>query len=138
MNTTVQYVASLNGITAAMLEGFFEGWPDPPTPENHLRLLRGSAHVVLAMDDGCVVGFVNAISNGVMSAYIPLLEVLPAYKGQGIGCELVQRILARLDHLYMVDVMCDADILPFYEKLGMTLGNGAMLRNYERQSCEVL
>jgi len=138
MNMTVQYVDSLDGITAAMLEGFFEGWPDPPTPENHLRLLRGSAHVVLAMDDGRVVGFVNAISDGVMSAYIPLLEVLPTYKGQGIGRELVQRMFTRLEHLYMVDVMCDADIVPFYEKLGMTPGTGAMLRNYERQSCEVL
>ena len=39
---------------------------------------------MLARDDaGRVVGFVTAISDGVLSAYIPLLEVLPEYQGAG-------------------------------------------------------
>jgi ribosomal protein S18 acetylase RimI-like enzyme len=40
---------------------------------------------------------------------LPLLEVLPEYQGQGVGTELVRRLLARLDSLYMVDLCCDAE-----------------------------
>ena len=83
---------------------------------------------------GQVVGFINAISDGVLTAYIPLLEVLPAYQGQGIGATLVTRLLARLDHLYMVDLLCDADVQPFYARLGMRPATGMMVRHYDRQS----
>ena len=49
-----------------------------------------------------MVGFVTAISDGVLSAFIPLLEVLPEWQGPGIGTELVRRILAELEDFYMV------------------------------------
>jgi GNAT superfamily N-acetyltransferase len=112
--------------------GFFEGWAAPPDPEQHLRLLQGSAHVVVARDDsGSVIGFVNALSDGVLSAYVPLLEVLPAHRGNGVGTELVRRLMDTLVDLYMVDVMCDPEIRPFYERLGFVPATGASRRNYE-------
>jgi ribosomal protein S18 acetylase RimI-like enzyme len=119
-----------------MLEGFFEGWPNPPTPETHLRLLEQSDEVILAVDgvSGEVVGFITAISDGVLAAYIPLLEVRPAYRGQGIGTALVRRMLDRLDDLYMVDLLCDPALQPFYAALGMRPATGMMVRNYEQQS----
>ena len=85
----IQYVHSAEAVTVDQLEGFFAGWPNPPTAETHLRLLRRSHHVVLAIDDGTrrVVGFVTALSDGVLSAYISLLEVLPDYRRRGIGAE---------------------------------------------------
>lgn len=134
----LRYSDDLSTITPEMLIGFFAGWPNPPSPKNHLRILHGSAHVILAIDDGAdrVVGFITAISDGVMAAYIPLLEVLPEHRKQGIGGELVRRMMQRLGHLYMVDVMCDADVVPFYERLGLNAGAGAMRRNYAQQSCE--
>lgn len=132
----VSYTSDLTGITAEHLGGFFIGWPAPPTPDTHLRLLRGSDAVEIALDQatGRVVGFATAITDGVLSAYIPLLEVLPAYQGRGTGSELARRMLERLAHLYMVDLLCDADLQPFYERLGMRRARGMMLRNYRRQS----
>ncbi|TVQ53885.1 MAG: GNAT family N-acetyltransferase [Phycisphaerales bacterium] len=132
----VIYVDSLDGVTPGMLDGFFDGWPAPPSPETHLRILRGSAHVVLAVDRsaGRVVGFVNALSDGVISAYLPLLEVLPAYRRLGIGRELVTRMLHKLEDHYMIDIVCDPDIVPFYERLGFARGTAMMQRNYNRQS----
>jgi ribosomal protein S18 acetylase RimI-like enzyme len=125
------FTDSVEGIEPnALTGGFFEGWATPPTPEEHLRLLRGSDHVALALDGDLVVGFVTAISDGVLSAYIPLLEVLPAYRGQGIGSRLVNALLATLGDLYMVDVMCDDDVRPFYERLGFQSGGGMIRRNY--------
>ena len=124
-------------LTPDQLRGFFVGWPDPPSPEAHLRILRGSDAVELAIDEasGAVVGFVTAISDGVSCAYIPHLEVLPAYQGRGIGTALLERLLARLRHLYMIDLTCDPDVRPFYARLGLRPSTGMLARNYDRQSC---
>lgn len=81
-----------------------------------------------------MVGFITAITDGVLSAYIPLLEVLPAYRGRGTGSELLRRLLQKLDHLYMVDLLCDAELQPFYERMGMRPATGMMIRNYAKQS----
>jgi ribosomal protein S18 acetylase RimI-like enzyme len=133
---TIVYREHIETITPAQLEGFFEGWPNPPSPETHLRLLRESDVVVLAWDEerDRVVGFITAVTDHVLSAYIPLLEVLPAYRHQGIGHELARRILKRLDGLYMVDLLCDPDLQPFYEALGMRRATGMMLRRYDFQA----
>lgn len=134
----VKYVYDLGAIEAAQLQGFFVGWPNPPKPETHLKLLRGSSHAVLALDEasGRVVGFITAISDGVLSAYIPLLEVLPEWQGRGIGQELTRRMLDELRHLYMVDLLCDAELQPFYKRTGMFPATGMMIRNFDRQSGE--
>jgi ribosomal protein S18 acetylase RimI-like enzyme len=85
---------------------------------------------VLALDGEQIVGFVTAISDGVLSAYVPLLEVLPGYQGRGIGAELVRRLLARLDGLYMVDLCCDEDVVGSYEHLGLSRWDAGMgIRN---------
>jgi GNAT superfamily N-acetyltransferase len=130
------YTTSLENITPEKLHGFFVGWGNPPTPEVHLRVLQGSYRVVLAIDDesGSVIGFINATSDGVLSAFIPLLEVLPAYKGKDIGTELVKRMLESLKHLYSIDLICDEDVQPFYERLGLRRYTGMLHRNYDRQS----
>jgi GNAT superfamily N-acetyltransferase len=104
-------------------------------PYSASRLLRGSSHIVLAVaSDDRVVGFITAASDGVLSAYIPLLEVLPAWRGRGIGGELVRRMLARLANLYMIDVVCDPDVVPFYQVHGFSQGTAMMLRRYDRQA----
>jgi ribosomal protein S18 acetylase RimI-like enzyme len=133
---TIRYSLTTEGITPGYLPGFFEGWPNPPSPETHLRILEGSDYVVLALDPGTghVVGFITAISDHVLSAHIPLLEVLPAYRNAGIGSELVRRMLEQLGDLYAVDLLCDADVQPFYARLGMRPAPAMMVRNYARQS----
>jgi GNAT superfamily N-acetyltransferase len=126
----IDYTNSLDGIESRQLEGFFVGWPHPPSPETHLRLLRGSDYVVLAIavETGQVVGFVTALTDGVLSGFIPLLEVLPAFQGQGIGQGLMTRMLDRLGHLPNVDLLCDPDVVPFYERFGMKPAVGMILR----------
>ncbi|MGY0693699.1 GNAT family N-acetyltransferase [Virgibacillus sp. FSP13] len=130
------YKISLEGISSDMLKGFFVNWPNPPNQQTHLKLLNKSSKVVIAIDEKTnqVVGFITAISDGVLSAYIPFLEVLPEYKNRGIGKELVNRMLQELDDIYMVDLCCDDDLVTYYEKFGMQKSNGMILRNYKMQS----
>ncbi len=137
----IQYKDSINGITADMLKGFFVGWPNPPSPEVHLEILIKSSHIVLAIDTVTekVIGFITAISDDIISAYMPLLEVLPEYKGKGIGTELMRRMMQKLKGLYMIDLICDKDKVSFYEKFGLSsatkFGVEAMImRIFESQS----
>ncbi|MEG0472664.1 MAG: GNAT family N-acetyltransferase [Solibacillus sp.] len=130
------YKNNVDDISSTMLNGFFVDWPNPPNPQTHLKLLKNSSKVVIALDENTnqVVGFITAISDGVLSAYIPFLEVLPAYKNIGIGKELVKRMLQQLDDIYMIDLCCDDDLIPYYEHFGMIRSNGMLVRNYEMQS----
>jgi ribosomal protein S18 acetylase RimI-like enzyme len=130
----IRYQTSLEDIRADQLEGFFVGWPNPPTPTTHLEILKHAAHVVLALDGSSVIGFVTAISDGILCAYIPLLEVLPSHQHQGIGSELMRRMLEILGEIYMVDLLCDPDLQAFYSRVGMEKSSGMMVRNFARQS----
>jgi ribosomal protein S18 acetylase RimI-like enzyme len=131
----VTYADTPEDVTETDLEPFFVGWPRPPTLERRLELLQRSDLVSLAFDGSSLVGFVTAVSDGVLAAYIPFLEVLPSHQGQGIGTALVRRLLDRLDDLYMVDVVCDAELEPFYEQLGFVrLDRGMGLRRRDRIS----
>jgi ribosomal protein S18 acetylase RimI-like enzyme len=132
----IRYTNSAADLTPEQLSGFFEGWPNLPSPETHLRLLQNSDYVWLAIDEETdrVVGFITAISDGVLSAYIPLLEVLPLFRGHGIGKQLTRRMLETLHGFYMVDLICDTELQLFYEKLNMQKTTGMSLRNYARQS----
>ena len=132
----IRYRTTLDGIIPAMLTGFFVGWPNPPAPDAHLAILRGSYAIVLAIDEATsqVVGNINAISDGRHAAFIPMLEVLPDYKGQGIGTKLVRRMLDLLADHYSIDLSCDDDVVPFYERLDFMRGNAMLRRNYQNQS----
>lgn len=133
----IEYRDSADGLSSRHLIGFFEGWPQPPSPETHLEILRASSHLVVAFDtdEDRAVGFVNAISDGILAAYVPLLEVVPEHRGRGVGTELVRRLLERLGHLYMIDLVCDPDVVPFYERLGMRpLARAMSVRNFERSA----
>ena len=117
---SIRYVDDPWAVEAADLDGFWEGWPTPPSPERHLAALRGAETAVLALDgeSGRVVGFVTGVGDGSLTAFIPLLEVLPAYRGQGIGRELVRRVVDALRPRYSIDLVCDDDLVGFYERSG--------------------
>ena len=132
----ISYTTELSDIETLELKGFFVGWPDSPSVETFKRILKQSYKVILAFEDQKLVGFITAISDGVLSAYIPFLEVLPEYQNQGIGGELVCKMKDELKELYMIDLLCDPELVSYYEKKGMTKATGASIRNYDRQSGE--
>jgi predicted N-acetyltransferase YhbS len=131
----VEYRHTLDGIDETWLEGpFFVDWPNPPSPATHLRILAEADERVIAVSGDQVVGFVTALTDRVLTAYIPLLEVVPELQGKGIGSQLVEHLLGQLDGLYAVDVLCDPDLMPFYERFGFRPTTGASIRRYEHQA----
>ena len=127
----IYYTDDLASVREDMLYGFFIGWPGRPSARQHLAVLRGSYRSVVAIDEaaGRVAGFVNMLSDGVLTAFIPWLEVLPGYQGQGVGGELMRRILDGTDRFYSVDLVCDAALVPYYARFGMLSASSALLRH---------
>lgn len=122
---------SIDGIRADQLTGFFVGWSHGPSAELHLRMLRRSDRVVIAHDTqtDSVVGFATALTDGLISAHVTLLEVKPGYQRRGIGTELVRRLLDSLQPLYMIDALCDEQVLRFYRRFGVTRTVGVAWRD---------
>jgi len=77
-----------------------------------------------------VQSFSTALTDNIQSAFIPLLEVLPDYRRQGIGSELVSRMLNKLVGIPAIDLTCDPDIQNFYSKFGMVPSVGMVIRRY--------
>lgn len=130
---TITYLNDVDAIRADQLRGFFVGWPNPPKPDRHLAILKGSYKVWLAMDGDHCIGFINSISDGIFCSFIPLLEVLPDYQGRGIGSELVQRMLSDLAGHYSIDVVCDEGVANFYGAHGFNRLQAMARRFFENQ-----
>lgn len=116
-------------------KGFFKGWPNPPSRETLRRILTNSYRVFVAVDQekNEIIGFINAISDGILSCYIPLLEVVEENRSKEVGQELAKHMLNELQDFYMVDLTCDNEKQSFYEELGMFKSFGMVQRNFHNQ-----
>lgn len=82
-------------------------------------ILTSYFHIAV-YDNDLLVGYVDAVSNGVTDAYIQDLMVHPTVQGQGIGTELMNRMITALKerHIYMISVVFEPTLKEFYEKFG--------------------
>ena len=74
-----------------------------------------------AFDENHLIGYAQVISNHVTDAYIQDVMVHPDYQRQGIGTQLMEKLLSRLeeDGIYMASVIYGEEALrPFYERFG--------------------
>ena len=98
-------------------------WSSGNYPDKLRTAMSNSDNVLTAWDGDTLVGLMNALSDGAMTAYFHYLLVRPEYQGQGIGTKLV---LAMLDlyeaYARKVLIAYDKEIR-FYQKLGFTLGH---------------
>jgi predicted N-acetyltransferase YhbS len=128
----IEYIDTLNGAENYTLEGFCNGWKKPLSTVQLQAVINNSTFKLLAVDlsEKKVVGIITALSDQTNWAFIPCLEVLPSYQKQGIGKELVQRMLAKLSHINCIDLTCDIDLQPFYQRFGMLKSEGMVIRRY--------
>ena len=115
-------------------DGFWEYWPTHPNKETHKKIMLNSHKAIVAIEHDEIIGFITIISDGIISAYIPLLEVIPGYRGQGIGRRLVELAMKEMENIYMLDLACDSNLVDFYQKFGMNKTNAMIKRNYASQS----
>ncbi len=82
--------------------------------------IRGSRRVVGLYRDGVQVGFARAVSDGVIVAYLADVYVLPAFRGRGLGLELVREIVDGEGAGDVRWLLHTADAQGLYAKLGFT------------------
>lgn len=132
----IEYIDTLDEYENYTLEGFCDGWKKPLTTSQLQAVINNSTFKVLAVDtdEKKVVGIITALSDQTNWAFIPYLEVLPEYQKQRIGNELMQRMLTKLTHINCIDLTCDPEIQPFYERFGMLKSEGMVIRRYLHSS----
>ena len=96
------------------------GWSAAQKPNALYQALMNSHTLVSAWDGDQLVGLGNAISDGFLVVYYPHLLVLPNYRGQGIGKQIVKRLQQRYHGMHMHILVADQAAVAFYEKCGFT------------------
>jgi ribosomal protein S18 acetylase RimI-like enzyme len=95
------------------------GWTNRTADRDRLaQLVRGSLWVVSALDDGKLVGFARAVSDGATNAYVSTVAVLPDYQGRGIGREIMRRLIEGHDGIQFV-LHANDRAYPFYLHLDL-------------------
>lgn len=82
--------------------------------------LKQSYFYICCYEEGKLIGFLDVVSNGVTDAYIQDVMVSPKYQGNGIGTNLIIKAINKLkeDNIYMISVIFEKSLLPFYNKFG--------------------
>ena len=117
-------------------------WGQGRSREHVERAIRGSTRVVGLYRGTEQVGFARAVSDGAIIAYLADVYVLRAYRGRGLGLELVRETVDGGERALGSNVrwlLHTADAQGLYAKLGFSAGPPAypvMERGRERAACD--
>jgi aralkylamine N-acetyltransferase len=120
--------AEFDAVTSAPVEEIVElyksaGWWQESEEARAIipDMIRGSYCFMVARSlEGRIIGMARVISDGFSDAYIQDVVVLSAYRGQGIGRELVKRLTQFcVDHkIAWIGLVAEPGTQGLYEELG--------------------
>lgn len=96
-------------------------------PEKFLKMMKNTTRAVVAIEDARVVGFARALCDDVSNGYISMVAVAAERRGQGLGRELVRRLIGEDTGLTWV-LRAGRDSSGFWTKLGFKVSDIAMER----------
>ena len=103
-------------------------WGTWRTREQVRSQLDSAWRLVGAYDDGALVGFARAVSDGVGIAYLADVFVLPAYQGKGLGTAIVRRMIDEGPGADLRWMLFTRDAHGLYEKFGFGPPENALER----------
>ena len=99
-------------------------WSSGNYPDKLVIAMKNSSSVFTAWDEDKLVGLVNVLDDGIMTAYVHFLLIMPEYQHIGIGKKLVQMLSDHYkDYLRVVLIAYDKEI-GFYKHCGFEVGEG--------------
>ncbi len=103
------------------------GWLSGNYPQRLKRALYNSATVISAWDGDVLIGLLNALDDGELTAYAHYLLVNPKYQNMGIGSNLINRLKKQYEgYLYLILTSENIETVEFYNKLGFEVCEGAI------------
>lgn len=100
-------------------------WSSGKYPDKLVLAMKNSDCVVSAWDGDKLVGLINALSDGIMTAYFHYLLVNPAYQSKGIGKNLIEKILIKYENYARKVLIAYNKELGFYTRCGFKVSDNA-------------
>ncbi len=115
--------------TEEQLERLFRSvnWVSANYADRLVKAMENSDTVVSAWVDGELIGLVNALDDGALTAYIHYLLVAPRYQRNGIASEMIGMLKDKYkDYLYLILIAENQEVVRFYEKMNFQAEKGAV------------
>ncbi len=100
-------------------------WLSGRYPERLKKALDNCETVITAWVNGKLVGLINAIDDGELTAYVHYLCVNPKYQRLGIGGELLKQIKEKYsEYLYIIVIAENKGLIEYYKNNGFEYIDG--------------
>lgn len=132
MSTEIRYTDE-RSFTESQLESLFlsVGWESGKYPKKLKKALNNCATVFTAWSGNELVGLVNAIDDGELTAYVHYLLVNPKFQRQGIGTALVELMKSKYkNYLHFFLLAEHKELVRYYKQLGFEFSHEKSVMNY--------
>lgn len=99
-------------------------WESSKYPEKLQQAIKNSHQVVTAWQGEELIGLINSLSDGVMTAYFHYMLVKPQYQENGVGKKLLALMLDEYQDFPTKVLISYENSRAFYEKCGFKIENG--------------
>jgi ribosomal protein S18 acetylase RimI-like enzyme len=123
-------------VKPAALQALYEHafWAKGRTLKGIRKMLKNTDYHFSAWDDNKLIGFARVLTDGIYRATLWDVVIHPDYQGQGIGEELMNRILShpvlsKIERFWLNT----RDKFGFYEKFGFIRSDQGMVRTHQKK-----
>jgi GNAT superfamily N-acetyltransferase len=97
-------------------------WASGKYPDKISEAMKNSDTVYTAWDGETLIGLINVLDDGIMTAYIHFLLIRPSYQSHGVGRELLRLVKEKYkSYLRLVLISYDQKV-NFYKNCGFDIG----------------
>jgi len=97
-------------------------WSSGEYSDKLVAAIKNSSTVFTAWDNDKLIGLINVLDDGIITAYVHYLLVNPEYQGQGIGRELMRLVTEKYKNYLRIVLIAYNKAIGFYEKCGFKTG----------------
>ena len=102
-------------------------WAASRSPLDIQMMLDRSQITLGVWDEDHLIGFARVITDDLYRAVIDDVVVEGAYRHRGVASHMLEKILKRTEHIEIVMLDCDSDLIGFYGQFGFTAKDCAAL-----------